>query len=732
MVTLRAITIPLLLLLALRTVAQGGGAEAHTRYADRYYQQMAYRQAADEYLLAARQGAVNEHVTKRLADCYMKLGDTQNAEQWYAQVVKFLNRSPEDLLNYSLALKGNGRYAEAEEWMDRYLAEAKTKGAPLQSNITDFARKFTMGQDRFTIRPSVVNTPFSDMAATWAGPGLVVFASSRHEHVGVKRYAAWNGQPFLDLYLADRVGNGDLLNVRPLEGAVNSNRHEGPVSCSVDGGVMWFTRNNPVRSKSGVNRLCIMRARREGDRFAGVEPFLYNNTECSVGHPALSPDGSVLFFVSDMPGGQGGSDLYMCRNNGGHWGEPENLGPAINTPLDEVFPHVGGDGTLYFASNGHPGLGGLDIQAAPRAADGSYGVVINVGAPVNGPKDDFAFVVDAAGRSGFFTSNRPGGAGDDDIYLFEMHRPLEQRFLCTGVVIDDDNGAPVIDLEVRLLNVEGNVVDNTSTDAKGKFSFTVEEDREYRLLARMKGRYDAEAHFSTERIAQQQIVSRDLHLTPDAGIWLRGAVRQAGRLGFVEGVSVNVVNLSSFQSDVRTTGPGGDINMRLPANEEFEVLLEKPGHFSMSLPVSTVGMKQGLIDLNAVRPLEMEEVVVGRAVQLKHVRWADGGSRFDPIARTELDGLAERIQVNPGLRFEVGVHEDGRMPVEKADALTRQRAEALQQYLVSKGVPAERVLVKAYGNGSPLNHCAPGVQCTAEEHAENRRVEYTVTSDGTR
>jgi len=195
---------------------------------------------------------------------------------------------------------------------------------------------------------------------------------------------------------------------------------------------------------------------------------------------------------------------------------------------------------------------------------------------------------------------------------------------------------------------------------------------------------------------------------------------------------VNVVNLSSFQSDVRTTGPGGDINMRLPANEEFEVLLEKPGHFSMSLPVSTVGMKQGLIDLNAVRPLEMEEVVVGRAVQLKHVRWADGGSRLDPIARTELDGLAERIQVNPGLRFEVGVHEDGRMPVEKADALTRQRAEALQQYLVSKGVPAERVLVKAYGNGSPLNHCAPGVQCTAEEHAENRRVEYTVTSDGTR
>ncbi len=723
------LSVLLLLSLAVRVHGQGGS-EAHTRYADRYYEQMAYRQAVDEYLLAAKQGAVNEHVTKRLADCYLKLADTEHAEVWCAQAVKFLNRGPEDLLNYSMALKGNGKYAEAEEWMDKYLAVTRPQADGLRSNITDFAHKFTQGMDRFSIRAVSCNTPYADMAATWAGPGSVMFSSSRREKVGVKREAAWNGQPFLDLYIADRGGDGDLLNPRPVKGSVNSKDHDGPASCSAAGDQLWFTRTNTARSKSGVHRLSIQHAHREGDTWTGVEPFLYNNTECSVCHPAISPDGRVLVFVSDMPGGLGGTDLYMCRDVGGRWGEPENLGPVINTAYDEVFPYIAADGTLYFASNGHPGLGGLDIQAAQRTPEGSYAMVMNVGAPVNGPKDDFAFVIDAAGRSGYFTSNRPGGAGDDDIYLFDMHRPLEQRYLCTGVVVDDENGSPAIDVEVRLLDMDGNVLDNANTDAKGKFAFTVEKGREYKLLARLKGRFDGEAHASTENIDQQQIVSRELHLIPDAGIWLRCTVHRAEGIGFVEGVTVNVVNLSSFQSDVRTTGPGGDLTIRLQGNEQFEVLLEKAGYFSMSLPVSTVGMKQGIIDLNAVRPLEMEEVRVGRPVALKHVRWAGNGATLDPLAKAGLDALAERMLVNPGLTFEVGVHEDVRMPAEKARKLTQDRADAIVQYLRSKGVTKERVTGKGYGVEVPLNHCGPGVQCSEQEHAENQRVEYKVVSDG--
>jgi 5-hydroxyisourate hydrolase-like protein (transthyretin family) len=169
-------------------------------------------------------------------------------------------------------------------------------------------------------------------------------------------------------------------------------------------------------------------------------------------------------------------------------------------------------------------------------------MAINVGAPVNGPKDDFAFILDAAGKTGYFTSNRPGGKGDDDIYSFEMHTPLEQRYLCTGSVIDDDSGQPLIDVEVMLQDMKGTTLESKQTDINGKYSFTVQKDKEYRVVARMKGRYDGDQHLSTENIDQQQIIARDIHMVPDAGIWLRGTVRYKDRIGFIEGMTVNVVN----------------------------------------------------------------------------------------------------------------------------------------------------------------------------------------------
>ena len=422
----------LLALFALALVGQaqhGGDPDAHTRIADHHYQRMAYAPAAEEYRLAAELGATNEHVAKRLADCYMKLGDTEHAESQYAQVVKYLNVQPIDYYNYAQALKGNAKYAEAETWMDKYLSIAQPEGQSPHSNISDFAKKFTYGMDRFTVRGVSVNTPFCDMAATWNGTQGVIFSSSRNERTGIQRRAAWNDQPFLDLYTADRQPGGDLINARLLAGDVNGPLHEGPAVCDASGNALWYTRNSAVRGKSGVIQLSILRASRIGNEWRGAEPFILNNPETSTGHPAISADGRTLMFVSDMPGGHGGTDIYVCKDQGGRWGEPVNLGPAVNSMGNEAFPFLGADGTLYFSSTGLPGLGGLDVFAAQRGEEGSYSVAINLGAPVTGPKDDFAFIIDAAGKNGYFTSNRPGGAGDDDIYTFQMHTPLEQRYL---------------------------------------------------------------------------------------------------------------------------------------------------------------------------------------------------------------------------------------------------------------------------------------------------------------
>ncbi|MCC6542756.1 MAG: PD40 domain-containing protein [Flavobacteriales bacterium] len=718
-------------LLVLTAVAQGN-AGPYIKEGDRFYEQLAYARAIESYVKATELGAVNEHVTKRLADCYMRTGQSDQAERWYAMVVKFLNRDPQEMYNFAEALKSNGKYVEAEEWMDRYLAATSPDGNPRRSNISGFARNFLAHPDRFIVRPTGINTAVSDFGTAWLGKDKVIFSSARNVTTGIERRAAWNDQPFLDLFVAEVTPNGDLAGATTMLGSVNSKLHEGPASASSNGDVLWFTRNNyyngrSQRSSGGISRLAIYKAYAQGGAWGRVEQFLYNNSEISVGHPALSRDGKRLFFVSDMPGGHGGTDLYMCVDQAGQWGEPVNLGSTINTPQNESFPYLGADGTLYFSSNGHPGLGGMDIHAAKYLGLDEFAPPMNVGAPVNGTHDDFAFIIDQENRRGFFSSNRAGGVGDDDIYAFEMLAPLQQTFLVTGKVIDDDQGSPLFDLEVKLLDKKGVVLATTTTDSRGEYTFTVEKDKEYQVMAELKGRYPGIQHISTDRIERQQILSRDIHLVASAGIWLRGTVRNKDAPGFVDGVKVTVVNLSSFFSESFETGEGGDFNIRMQSNEEFEVLLEKAGYFSVSIPVSTIGMSEGVIDLNEMRDLAFEPVHIGVPIALKHVRWARNDAKLDPIARTELDALAERLNVNPGAKVEVGVHSDSR---DGADAarIDQKRADAIVDHLVTKGVMRDRLVGKGYGISKLKNHCAPGVTCTEEEHAANRRVEYTVLS----
>lgn len=243
-------------------------------------------------------------------------------------------------------------------------------------------------------------------------------------------------------------------------------------------------------------------------------------------------------------------------------------------------------------------------------------------------------------------------------------------------------------MEVALLNDEGTVLENAKSDAEGRYSFPVKENMEYAVRARSAGHYDGLVHLSTENIGQRQIVARDAHLLPDAGIWLRGAVKYKDKLGFVEGVKVSVVNLSSFFSEVRTTEAGGDFLFRMQPNEEFGVTLEKSAYFTMSVLVNTAGMKQGIIELGQVQELALERMEVGKPLPLKYITWSgDETGCLSPTAKAQLDQLADRMQVNPTLNIEVGVHANTNRAAGPALKLTQDRAKMIDTYLRTRGSP---------------------------------------------
>ena len=690
---------------------------------------MAYALARQEYQKAADRGAINEHVTKRLAETSMILGDTEKAEHWYSIVVKFLNREDRDLYNYAEALKSNEKYNEAEVWMDKYYAIARKDIK--RSNISDHAYKLKLDKGRYNIRNLDVNTEGSEFGPTYMGDELL-FCSNRGKNVGIKRISAYDGSSFIGLYVASISTDDDLVNVRMLPGKVNSKYHDGPASVSADGSQMYFTRNNffggkTKKSQTGVNRLNIYSALADNGQWTDLSEFNYNNNECSVAHPALSTDGKRLFFVSDMPGGYGGSDLYMCKWIGGDWGEPINLGPGINTVEDETFPFVHEDGTLYFASNGHPGLGGLDIFAAKRNNSGKYDLAINMGFPLNSSKDDFGLVIDKDHKKGYISSDRPGGKGSDDIYQFEILYPLAPRYIVTGVVLEERSGAPLSDIQIILYKDEVDEVNGALTARDGKYSFTIDKGYNYKIRAMLDGYVDEDKYLTTTDIEVDQIIVRDILMALDEGITLKGVARYRKKNEFVEDLKISLIDLDDFSVKEVITDEGGDMRFRLEEDTDYELLFEKADHFARSLSINTAGMKApSIINLNELMDMRFEHIEIGAPMAIDGISWSYNSTKLDAGTKRSLGELVDMLRNNPTIRIEIACHTDSRGDDAANLQLTQARAEAVMRYLSSRSILSSRIEPKGYGETKLKNHCTNGVQCTEEEQKVNRRTEFIV------
>ena len=445
------------------------------------YEDFAWATAIKHYQAA---DALSLTSKRNLAASYEHTGEVNKALDTYKEIANSKDATSEDLVRYSQALRKQGKYNEANQAMAKFKSQNQSdrRAKSYSDQIANF-EAFRRDKGKFKIKNLAANSAHEEFGVTYY-KDAVVFASTRKKSKAIKRVYNSNKLPFLELYSATKGSDAEFTNIALFSKSLSGKFHEGPATFSADGNTIIYTSNNYTgKSKNGAVKLQLFQANFNDGKWSSPAALPFNNPEYSVGHASLSPDGQLLYFASDMPGGIGGVDLYVSKKQAnGSWGPAMNAGSAINTEGDEMFPFVHPDGLLFFASDGHLGLGGLDVFVARIAGENSYQAPENVGAPLNSSQDDFSFVLDKNQRQGYFASNREGGQGDDDIYSFEMLEKVVVRKSVSGT-LQDKKGRLLAGVELQLFDAAGNLVGTTTTDEQGKYSLQALANATYELTS---------------------------------------------------------------------------------------------------------------------------------------------------------------------------------------------------------------------------------------------------------
>ncbi|OCB76836.1 OmpA family protein [Flavobacterium crassostreae] len=477
-----------LLLLVLTDLSYGQNSK--TTRADKKYDNYAYVDAITTYEKLASRGYEDQAMFQKLGNAYYFTADLNKAAQWYEALFKLNpDQEAEYCYRYSQALKASGDYKKADKMLELFQSKSGNDlRAKLFKENPDYLSVIKANSGRFTIEDAGINSNYSDYGASIVDDKLV-FASARDTGGAFKKVFRWTNQSFTNLYASDIDAEGNLGAPKRFEKAINSKFHESTPVFTKDGKTMYFTRNNYLEGKKGkdaqrITLLKLYKANLVDDKWSNVTELPFNSDNYSVAHPALSVDEQTLYFASDMPGTLGQSDLFKVTilKNGGY-SSPENLGSGINTEGRETFPFISQEGELYFASDGRPGLGGLDIYVATADKKGGFNSIENVGAPVNSNTDDFSFLINSQNRKGFFTSNRSGGHGYDDIYKFVETKKLACNQALSGVITDLDSKEILVGSKVMLFDEKFAILEQTTTDANGLYGFEVFCNKKYYVRA---------------------------------------------------------------------------------------------------------------------------------------------------------------------------------------------------------------------------------------------------------
>lgn len=619
---MKKIYISLSLLMAMTVAAQNKDTET----ADKLYAKFEYLDAAKAYEKLAAKGK-DAYVYKQIADSYYNLFNAQEASKWYAKLIEIKQQDAETYYRYAQMLKVEGKYEDANKQMQKFASLAPQDQRAVEfKQDPDYLPKLKSQTKLYDEKKLDINDPkYADFGGFVTDDNTFYFASTRNT---ARRKYGRNEEPYMDIYTAT-YNNGSFSEPEPLSD-LNTQWHDGPATVTGDGNTMYFAseswkegsfEKDTPGQRTGLIYLFV--ATKENGKWGNVKAVPFNDKKYSTGNPSVSKDGKTLYFASNRQGSMGGStDIWKVNVLGNNtYSKPENLGAKVNTEGRENFPFITDDNKLFFASEGRKGFGGMDIFMI----DLNKGTeAINLGLPVNSPKDDFAFTFNDTKNIGFFSSNK---AGKDNLYLATPICGVE----AIVTVKDAKTGKILGGATVAILDDRNNVIQTTTADANGIASYSVDCDRAYVIQA------------------------------------------------------------------------------------------SKDGYLQSTFPVSK--SRERKVNITAdLTPVDV--LIVGNEVKLKDIYFEYNKSNITPEGAAELDKLVSLMKSMPNMVIMAKAHTDSRGSAEYNMALSDRRAKAMAQYVISKGVDASRLSGKGYGESEPKVNC--GENCTEEQHALNRRIEFII------
>jgi outer membrane protein OmpA-like peptidoglycan-associated protein len=687
-------------------------------YADEFFDKKAYSKAVEMYIAIYDKGDNSTQTIRKIGECYRYMNQVVKAKEWYGKLMNTNEYQLEDVQEYVSLLKSTGDYEAADTWLRKYyeMSQGSADGViEFEESLADLM----VQREYYNVDYLAINSPNSDFGAAFY-KDRVVFASARNEGNTSGIYE-WNNQPFLDLYMCRVDEEGDLGFLNKFSDKLNTDFHESSTVFSKDGNEIYFTRNSYHKgrihksSKGEVNLKIYYSKKKDGD-WTKETPLSFNSNSYSCGHPSLSHDGTVMYFASDMPGGYGGTDIYFSKKLGNFWTKPENAGPVINTEGNETFPFVTNDGDLYFASDGHPGLGSLDIFLAQKQGK-SFFEPVNVGLPINSSMDDFALIIDDEGKKGYFTSNRFSDGSDDNLYKFSI-----SDFIFKGVVFNKQSKEILPGTTVILLDENLEKVDETTTNEKGEYKFVIDPDLKYTMISSAKYYYKDSYDVEFDQRPEQPLYEKEVYLEPKLYSG-KGIVTHKEKLNPLEDVKITLVDVQTGTEKEFVTKDEGLFGFELTPESNYEIRFEKEGFFKKSSYFTTFNVEPGVMDLSEM----LNEIIKDKPIRLDNIYYDYGKYDIRDDAAVELDKLVKILEDNPEISIELSAHTDARGSSSFNKKLSDKRAKSAAKYIVSKGISEDRITGKGYGEEKLLNKCADGVNCSEEDHQYNRRTEFKVT-----